>query len=103
MPDHLHIIFHPQGDKSFYDFMRAIKSFSAKLILDKQGPQTLRSSLPTYPIRHVWQSGFHDDVINDTYKQSCIIEYIRLNPVRAGLSERPADYCWTYVNPQYQS
>jgi len=35
MPDHIHCIIYPNGDKSFSDYLRGVKSYTAKQILEQ--------------------------------------------------------------------
>lgn len=46
-------------------------------------------------VGHFWQDRFKSIMIgNDNYLLECGA-YIELNPVRAGIVERPEDYCWS--------
>lgn len=60
-----------------------------------------------YPTRRIsdqtdriWQPGLFPYLIGDTNKLEEKLEYIKNNPVEAGLVEKPEDYQWLYVNPK---
>ena len=48
----------------------------------------------------VWEEESFDHVLrsDESLKKKC--EYIRQNPVKAGLVERAEDYKWLWVNPE---
>jgi len=50
----------------------------------------------------VWEEESFDHVLrsDESLKEKC--EYIRQNPVRAGLVQKPEDYRWLWVNPKYK-
>ncbi|MBU0531527.1 transposase [Patescibacteria group bacterium] len=122
MPEHLHCLIWPQGEKIFSDYIRGVKSHLAKLILEhlnRRGPLTSPSARPgqgtrpmkgegnKYPTRRIsdqtdriWQPGLFPYLIGDTNKLEEKLEYIKNNPVEAGLVEKPEDYQWLYVNPK---
>jgi REP element-mobilizing transposase RayT len=43
----------------------------------------------------LWQRSFFDHCIRTGESEAEIIEYIRANPVRAGLVRHPDDWAWT--------
>lgn len=43
---------------------------------------------------HLWQERFHSFVMDDDHLLACA-RYVELNPVRAGLVERPEDWQWS--------
>ena len=77
MPDHVHALLTPSDNISLERAMQFIKGgFSYRL--DKPGP--------------VWQASFTNHRIRDSDDYERCREYIRMNPVRARLAERPEDY-----------
>ncbi len=92
MPDHVHLVFGPLRDENGWpfplvDIMQCLKGATAHRInklLDRSGP--------------VWEEESFDHVLRSTesLKEKC--EYIRQNPVRAGLVDKPEDYRWLWVN-----
>lgn len=122
MPDHLHCLIWPQGEKTFSDFMRGVKSYSGKKILeelDRRGPQTQpiktnyeynnrlgvstninRRGPMTPPVRKIWQDTFFTYFIDSVFKLEEKLEYIKQNPIKAGLVSTSEAYRWLYVNPK---
>lgn len=107
MPDHVHALIWPEGKKTFSDFIRGVKSFSAKLILDPKIPHINPTSPTTYPSRRmsdqkqrIWQPEFFDYLIFTREKLKEKIDYIVYNPVEDGLTEDPEDYKWLFVDQE---
>ncbi len=75
MPDHVHMFVTPglAEDKSLADFMREWKKWTSRRIASLFG------------VRRVWQREFFDHLLrsDESYDQKW--EYVRSNPVRAGL------------------
>ena len=77
MPDHLHALLTPADENSLERAMQFIKGgFSFRLKF--RGP--------------VWQASFSNHRVRDLEDYVNHREYIRMNPVRAGLAERPEGY-----------
>ena len=95
MPDHVHLLFTPLRDENGWPFplleiMQSMKGATAHRInklLHRSGP--------------VWQEESFDHVLrsDESLKEKC--EYIRQNPVRRGLVQKPGDYRWLWINPQF--
>jgi REP element-mobilizing transposase RayT len=91
MPDHVHLLFTAMRDAEGWIFalpeiLRAIKGSSARSInrvIGRTGP--------------VWQDESFDHVLRGNESQRETIDYIRQNPVRKGLVEKPEDYRWLWV------
>ena len=125
MPDHLHILIYPQKEMTFIDFMKGIKSYSAKKILNYLrlksskdsiihdgiqsnfgvpgygwGPQTPQVHLPLHSL---WQSSFFNymTISKETLLQK--LEYIKQNPIKAGISITSDEYPWLYINPNTEN
>ncbi len=88
MPDHAHLILRPrQMDEGWYPISRIAASFKKwtarriNRILGRDGA--------------LWQDETFDHVIRDAAEFAKIAEYIRANPVAAGLTERSEDWPWT--------
>ena len=96
MPDHVHLLLSPLRDANGWpfaliDIVQCLKSASAHRInklLHRSGP--------------VWEEESFDHVLrsDESLKEKC--EYIRQNPVEAGLVQRPEDYRWLWVNPDFK-
>jgi putative transposase len=77
MPDHIHLLITPSAEISLERAVQFIKGgFSFRL--KSRGP--------------VWQAGFTNHRVHDLDDYERHREYIRMNPVRARLAERPEDY-----------
>jgi len=79
MPDHVHLLVTPSGEISLERAMQFIKGgFSFRYGKRSKGA--------------IWQESFTNHRIRDEEDYEKHREYIRLNPVRAGLVQRPEDY-----------
>jgi len=93
MPDHVHLLLRPLRNSdgwpyAFVDILQCLKSATAHRInklLHLCGPVSEEESFD-----HVLRS-------DESLKEKC--EYIRQNPVRRGLVQRPEEYRWLWVNP----
>jgi putative transposase len=84
MPDHLHFFCLATGKaKPLKDFMCHWKEWTAKRVAREWGLE-----IP------LWQAEFFDHVLRKEEFYVKKAEYMRLNPVRAGLVENPEDWPW---------
>ena len=91
MPEHVHLLLTPLRDADgwpyeLFKILRLIKGASAHSVnrlLQQVGP--------------VWQEESFDHVLrsNESFEEK--LEYIRQNPVRIGIVERPEDYRWLWI------
>jgi REP element-mobilizing transposase RayT len=95
MPDHVHLLFLALRDETGWpfalvDILQCLKSATAHRI-----NKLLRTSGP------VWEEESFDHVLRseESLQEKC--EYIRQNPVKAGLVARPEDYRWLWVSPEF--
>jgi putative transposase len=81
MPDHLH--FFVRGDQNFVlsDWVKGLKRTISKAFTNKEP-------------RFVWQPGFFDHLLRNDESYAQKWEYVRQNPVRAGLVKSPEE--WPY-------
>ncbi len=83
MPEHIHVFVSPTAEPAatLSDFKGKWKSWTRREI---------RQAIP----RFEWQDEFFDHLLrnNESYAQKW--EYVRQNPVRAGLVERAEDWPW---------
>jgi putative transposase len=103
MPDHVHLIVNPL-DRDISALMGRLKSISARKILDWLHENNHDGSLAKLALhspqkrRHthaVWQKDFSSI---DLWSAKFIrqkLNYIHLNPVRAGLCKHPAEWKWS--------
>jgi REP element-mobilizing transposase RayT len=83
MPDHVHLFvaFPPTGI-TLSEWMQSLKSVLGKTLL-RIGFQ-----------KPHWQEGFFDHVLRNSESYAEKWEYVRMNPVRAGLCKEPEE--WPY-------
>ncbi len=94
MPDHVHLLLQPLRDTNGWphplvDILQCMKSATAHRInrlLHHSGP--------------VWEEESFDHVLRSDESLKQKAEYIRQNPVRRGLVERPEDYKWLWIDPE---
>ena len=100
MPDHVHLILNPL-ECEISVVVRKIKGKSARLILDWLKVNNYAESLSKLVIRSskqthaVWQKEFS---AIDLWSPKFInqkLNYVHLNPVRAGLCDHPAKWKWS--------
>jgi len=88
MPDHLHLLITPATDISLERAVQLIKGgFSYRLGKSKRGL--------------VWQESFTNHRIRDEQDYAHHSDYIRMNPVRAGLVERPELYPYSSAGMKF--
>jgi putative transposase len=88
MPDHVHFFGAPDYDaKNLSDFMREWKSWTSRRIRALQ-PR------PTTAATTLWQREFFDHILRSDESYSQKWDYVRDNPVRAGLVRAYDD--WPY-------
>jgi REP element-mobilizing transposase RayT len=91
MPDHVHMLLTPLCDEHGWPYplasiLKLIKGTAARNV-----NQLLGCTGP------VWQEESFDHVLRSGESFEEKLEYIRQNPVRRGLVEKPEDYRWLWV------
>lgn len=89
MSNHVHLLLRPH--KPVREVTRAIKSTSARLanqILNRIGEP-------------FWQVESFDHWVRNAAEFDKIVRYIEMNPVSAGLAERPEDWFWSSANATF--
>ena len=81
LPDHLHVVVCPRT-RAIPEWVRSFKTYTAKL-LDDAG----------YASR-VWQPGFYDHLVRNEAEYATLIQYVRQNPVEAGLVNAATEWPW---------
>jgi REP element-mobilizing transposase RayT len=79
MPDHVHLFVRGSLDFSLRQWVRILK----------RGLSQAMSSAPPH-----WQQGFFDHLIRHSESYAEKSEYVRQNPVRAGLVANPDEWPW---------
>lgn len=81
MPNHAHFLLKPINDFELSDIMHSIKSYTAlkaNRLLKRSG--------------RFWQEDYFDRYIRNYEHFEKTINYIEMNPVKAGLCEKPSDW-----------
>ena len=86
LPDHWHAIFFPRFPLTISRVMESIKVGS-----------TLRLNAGRKESGLLWQPRYFDRAVRTVKEYYEKVEYIHLNPVRAGLVERAEDWPWSSV------
>jgi putative DNA methylase len=91
MPDHVHLLLTPLLDADGWPYglpaiFKLIKGASARSVI-----KILGTSGP------VWQEESFDHVLRSQESLKEKLEYIRQNPVRRGLVQKPEDYPWLWI------
>jgi putative transposase len=104
MPDHLHCVLSPRGERSASDLTRDVKTYTAKrmrerlqhehapdivAVLRRAVQRTDRQSFK------VWQDGVWVRPLLTVAELLARVQYTHANPVRAGLAVEPARYPWS--------
>ena len=81
MPNHLHLLITPGATTTLERALQLIKGGASNTIHRQRGHKM-----------QIWQPGFHESTIQNSkdYKTKCA--YTRMNPVKAGLVEKPQDW-----------
>ena len=89
MPDHLHLFVVIEDDRvRLSEWIRSLKNSISKVLRAEDEPSP-----------H-WQKGFFDHIMRGSESCSQKWDYVRANPIRAGLVERPED--WPYAGEVHQ-
>jgi REP element-mobilizing transposase RayT len=87
LPDHWHAIVFPRHPLTVSEVMESIKVSSTKRINRARGERGL-----------LWQGRFFDRALRTVKEYQEKVEYIHLNPVKAGLVSRPEEWRWSSVH-----
>jgi len=90
MPNHLHLLLTPTTTTSLEKAIQLIKGGSSYQI-HKERNQKME----------IWQQGFYDWTIRDANDWRTKVEYIRMNPVRVKLVQRPQDWPYSSAAGQF--
>lgn len=96
MPTHVHTVFTPLEDErgeryhiaTITNSIKGASAHSVNRLLKRKG--------------HMWQDESFDHVVRKFERLEMHIEYIRQNPVEAGIVKRPEDYKWLWIEPQFR-
>ena len=92
MPNHLHMLIRPlerEGEQiAISETIKSFKGHTARMVnqaLNRQG--------------QLWFREYHDHWIRNQQELVNVMEYIRNNPVKAGLAKDTRQWPWTWLNP----
>jgi putative transposase len=91
MPNHLHLLLTPGRTTTLEKAMQLIKGGASHAIHQRRGHKM-----------QVWQPGFHESTVRDSRDYETKCAYIRMNPVKAGLAERPQDWPYGSASGQFR-
>jgi REP element-mobilizing transposase RayT len=89
MPNHIHYLFRPMAGNPLSDLMKNFKSYTSH-----KANKLLRRS------GQFWQEDYFDRYIRNYEHYEKTIDYIEMNPVKAGLCEKPSD--WRYSSAYHR-
>jgi putative transposase len=87
LPDHWHAIIYPRYPLTISTAMEAIKVGT-----------TLRINARRKQSGRLWQSRYFDRALRTVKEYHETVEYIHLNPVKAGLVRRPEEWPWSSIH-----
>jgi putative transposase len=87
LPDHWHAICAPRDPVTISLVMKSVKQSSTTAINGSRGAQG-----------ELWQPRFFDRALRTVNEYNEKVEYIHMNPVRAGLVRSPQDWAWSIFN-----
>jgi putative transposase len=105
MPDHVHFFCAPMGGmgdpacKDLSVFMQQWKQWTSKRIIRECSPdgpsglQETQQAIQRFEAL-IWQARFFDHLIRSQESYSQKWDYVRQNPVRAGLVKNPEEWLW---------
>jgi REP element-mobilizing transposase RayT len=89
MPNHVHVLFQPINGWTVAKIVASWKKFTARKICDGQRDSGSGPSAP------VWHREYWDRYIRDQGHLEQAVEYIHLNPVKAGLTITAESWRWS--------
>lgn len=110
MLDHIHLLLYPEKEVAISDFMRDFKRFTSGRItrqakiegnaewikaFETAGTETERAEFK------VWQDSFWEQTIYSEEFLKQKLDYIHMNPVRAGLVDSAAEYPYSSARNYY--
>jgi putative transposase len=85
MPNHVHLIVKTSKNWPLAKIVHSWKSFTAHEI----------NKILTVPKKHIWQREYWDRFIRNEDHFRKALDYIHMNPVKAGLVDHPKDWQWS--------
>jgi REP element-mobilizing transposase RayT len=97
MPNHVHVLLQPIHDWTVAKIVASWKKFTARGICDfrRAGNPGTANLLIGHKLSPVWHQEYWDRFIRNEHHFRQALEYIRQNPVKAGLVARPEEWRWS--------
>ncbi len=92
MPNHVHALFQPMNGWTVAKIVASWKKFTARKICDNR-------RLSEGPCRPTWHREYWDRYIRNQEHLEQAVEYIRSNPVKAGLVVTAESWPWSSAHP----
>ena len=87
MPNHVHVVFSVEDGQSLGQVIQLLKGgFSHAL------------GVAGFNMKAVWQPGYYDHRVRNSDEYAKVRSYIRHNPVKRGLAEKPEQYPYSSAN-----
>ncbi len=83
MPNHVHLVAVPERENSLARWLRVVHHRHARRVNAAHGWSG-----------HLWQERFYSCVMDESHLLAAA-RYVELNPVRAGICERPEEWRWS--------
>jgi type I restriction enzyme R subunit/putative DNA methylase len=93
MPNHVHALLKPLNDFDLGGIVKSWKQFTARRLKPLLG----------WTEKHFWQIESYDHWVRDADEKERIRNYIRRNPVKAGLCATPEEWPWSSAFVQFAS
>lgn len=93
MPNHVHLVLWPMPNVTLSEILKSRKRHTAR-----QANLLLGTTGQTF-----WQPESYDHWIRNDEEKARILNYIRMNPVKAGLCANPEDWKWSSAWAGYKS
>ncbi len=88
MPNHVHVLIKPMTDLS--KIVQSWKSYTGRWAMRHNAELELG-----VPGKHFWMRDYWDRYMRNEHHYRATIDYIHHNPVKAGLCDHPAQWCWS--------
>jgi putative transposase len=93
MPNHVHVLFRPLPPWTLARCVASWKAYTGRRLSQIADAVAVESRAGG--ARRVWAREYWDRFIRDDEHGRSVLRYIHMNPVKAGLVERPEDWEWS--------
>lgn len=104
LPEHIHLILHPENIKEYPKIIRAIKYNFSKMIADggmaipPYAEKQSKAGLPSCRHKNFWQRGYWEHTIRDEKDLYNHLDYIHYNPVKHECATNVKDWEFSSFN-----